>query len=186
MTSEWVDIDVIRAILCVSTTMPFILFASAGIWHFGGSHKFGTKIVTVTSILGYMSAIYAIFIAGYIGIWSALGVALHLISMFLFGWAVGTSGRKTLGLALNDASSRRLITDGPYALVRHPFYTSYIIFWTSNAIIAVSIFTILPAVLLLLLYILTAHREDKALAQLFEDEYPSWHSNTGAFFPKWR
>ena len=186
MAFEWADIDVIRAILSASTTIPFLLFASAGIWHFGGSHKFGTKIVSVTSILGYVSAIYAIFIAGDIYIWSSLGVSLHLLSLFLFGWCVGTSGRKTLGLALNDASSGRLITVGPYALVRHPFYTSYIIFWVGNAIIAVSIFTIIPAVLFIFLYIFTARREDKALAKLFADEYPSWHRNTGAFFPKWR
>jgi protein-S-isoprenylcysteine O-methyltransferase Ste14 len=186
MVFEWTDLDVIRAILFLSTSIPLLLFSSAGTWHFGGRHQSGTWLVTTTSALGYVSVLYAIFTSHKIYLWSALGVALHLSSTFLFGWCIGTSGKRNLGLALNDNSSGRLITDGPYAFVRHPFYTSYIIFWAGSAVIAPSIFTIIPAAALLLIYFYTARREDKALAKLFEDEYPSWYRNTGAFFPKWR
>lgn len=186
MTFDWSHMDIVRVILSVSTTIPFLLFGSAGIWHFGGRHQSGTGLVTIASLLGFCATIYAIWLADRISLWSALGVAMHATSVFIFGWSVGTSGKKNLGLALNDSSSKKLITDGPYALVRHPFYTCYIVFWFGNVAIVFSPFTILPALALAILYFFTSRREDRVLAKLFEEEYPGWHANTGAFFPKWR
>jgi protein-S-isoprenylcysteine O-methyltransferase Ste14 len=187
MGLDWGNAEVIRAILTVSTAIPFLLFASAGLWHFDGGHKSGTGLVSIASLLGFASALYSIWTQGgdYV-LWPAIGVALQASSLFLFGWSIGTSGRKNFGLALNDNASSKLVTDGPYALVRHPFYTSYIIFWTGTAAAASSIFTIFSAVALLTIYFYTSRREDKLLAGTFEDEFPDWHKHTGAFFPKWR
>jgi protein-S-isoprenylcysteine O-methyltransferase Ste14 len=186
MGFDWGNVDVLRAILTVSSTIPFLLFGSAGIWHFGGGHKSGTGLVTITSVLGFIGLIYSIWTQKGHDLWPVLGLALQAMSLFLFGWSVGTSGRKNLGLALNDNSSKKLITDGPYAMVRHPFYTSYILYWAGGAAVAPSIVTALFAVTLIAIYFFTARREDKFLAGLFGDEFPEWHKNTGAFFPKWR
>ncbi len=186
MGFDWGNVDVIRAILTISTTIPFLLFASAGVWHFGGGHKSGTGLVSIASLLGFISILYTIWTYEGNYLWPVLGVALQAVSLFLFGWCIGASGRKNLGLALNENSPKKLITEGPYRLVRHPFYTSYIIFWTGSVAVASSIFTIFSAILLITIYFYISRREDKVLAELFEDEFPKWHKNTGAFFPKWR
>ncbi|MDE2403624.1 MAG: isoprenylcysteine carboxylmethyltransferase family protein [Sphingomonadales bacterium] len=186
MVFAWAHDDIVRAILTASTALPFLLFASAGFWHFGGAWKSGTKLVSVVSLLGFGSVLYGVWTQDALSPWPILGVALQALSLFLFGWAVGTSGRKNLGLALNDNASRKLITDGPYALVRHPFYTSYIVFWIGGVAVASSIFTTASALALIALYFFTSRREDNALAGLFQDEFPAWYAATGAFFPKWR
>lgn len=186
MGFEWDNVDVIRAILTISTTIPFLLFASAGIWHFGGGHKSGTGLVSLASLLGFTSILYTIWTQDGNYPWPVLGVALQGMSLFLFGWCIGTSGRKNLGLALNENASKKLITEGPYALVRHPFYTSYIIFWIGGVAVASSIATALSALTLVVIYFYTSRSEDKMLARLFENEFPEWHEKTGSFFPKWR
>lgn len=183
----WENSDIIRALLTASTLIPATLFLSAGFWHFGGKHRGGTNLVTLTSFITLGSIGYAIWSQTHIGIWPVIGISLQILSVFLFGWCIGISGKNTLGLALDqDRDSQRLITDGPYSLVRHPFYTSYIIFWIGGVAVASSIFTLLVTLALIAIYIYTARREDKVLAENFKDEFPKWRDDTGAFFPRWR
>ena len=182
----WENLDAIRAILIVSSTVPFILFASAGIWHFGGTNKSGTKLVSIVSLLGFISIIYTIYSTNDIYAWSALGVAMQSISVFMFGWCIGTSGKRNLSLAFSDNCSPRLITEGPYSIVRHPFYTCYIIYWIGGYLVASSILPALLPAMLIVIYFFESRREDEVLSKLFKDEFAQWHKNTGAFFPKWR
>lgn len=186
MNSLWENVDVLRAILTVSTIIPFLLFASAGLWHFGSGAKPGTNVVSIASLIGLAAVIYTIWTQPEIQLWSVLGVALQALSVFVFGWCIGTSGRRNLSLAGGESRSTRLLTEGPYAVVRHPFYTSYIIFWIGGVAIAFSIFTIASASLLIAIYSYVARREDEVLAQRFAGEFAQWHDSTGAFIPKLR
>jgi protein-S-isoprenylcysteine O-methyltransferase Ste14 len=186
MSSLWENLDATRAILTASTVVPFSLFASAGIWHFGAGAKSGTNLVSVASLLGFAAIIYAVWAQYDVYLWSAVGVALQSISVFIFGWCIGTSGRRNLSLAFGDSRSAKLLTEGPYSVVRHPFYTSYIIFWIGGIAVACSVFTIAAALVMIGIYFDAARREDKVLAKRFEDEFIQWRGNTGAFFPKLR
>lgn len=186
MSWLWANLDIIHALLIASTTVPFVLFGTAAFWHFGGSVRSGTNLVSVASLLGYVSILYTIWSTDSIYAWSALGIALQSFAVFLFGWCIGTSGKRNLSLAFSENCSPKLMTEGPYAVVRHPFYTSYIIFWLGGFLVAPSIFTALSFLLLVAIYFYASRREDEVLAKLFEGEFAEWHKDTGAFFPKWR
>lgn len=179
------DLAAVRALLTASTVVPFALFASAGIWHFGSGAKAGTNLVSIASL--------ASFVAVVVSIWShepsvaaVLGVVFQCLSAFLFGWSVGTSGRRTLSLAFGDSRSTRLLTEGPYAVVRHPFYTSYLLFWIGGVLVAPTVWTAVSLVVMIVIYRQASRREDEGLARHFPAEFPQWRSKTGAFFPKWR
>lgn len=79
----------------------------------------------------------------------------------------------------------RLKTDGPYGLVRHPFYLSYALTWG-----AMTLSTDLPIqwitlVYLLAFYFLSARREEKALLRsAYSEEYGKYRSEVGMFFPR--
>jgi protein-S-isoprenylcysteine O-methyltransferase Ste14 len=182
----WANPGVMQVILIASTSVPFVLFASAGIWHFGGALKSGGRLVSVASLLGYAAIVYSIATRDGAPVWAALGVILQSLSVFLFGWCIGTSGKRNLSLAFSENCSPRLVTEGPYALVRHPFYTSYLVFWLAGIVVAPTIFTALAFVLLAAIYVYAARREDAVLAQRFQGEYPQWRKVTGAFLPKMR
>ena len=184
MRSFWENWDAMHALLTVTSVVPFVLFGSAGLWHFGGKQKSGTNLVSLASIVGFLAMVFALWFQESLYAWSILGVAFQMMSVFLFGWCVGTSGKRNLSLAFSPNCSPRLMTEGPYSVVRHPFYTSYMIYWIGNAIIATSIFTIGAAVILGILYLYTSRREDEFLAERFAGEFSQWRANTGAFFPK--
>jgi protein-S-isoprenylcysteine O-methyltransferase Ste14 len=186
MNSFWENVDIVRAILTGSTAVPFLLFASAGLWHFGSGAKSGTSIVSIASLLGFASVNYSIWTQADILPWAVIGVALQSFSVFIFGWCIGTSGRRNLSLAGGESRSTRLLVEGPYAVVRHPFYTSYIIFWIGCVAVAFSPLTIASAVLLIAIYCHVARREDQVLAERFAGEFAQWQDTTGAFLPKLR
>lgn len=178
------DWTLIRAVLTVLAVIPFTLFGTAGIWHFGGKLKSGGSLVSVASLAAFLAMIHALWFQDTLGAWSILGVGLQMIAVFLFGWCVGTSGKRNLSLAFSPNCSPRLMTEGPYSVVRHPFYTSYIIYWFGNAIVAPSLATLASAVVLTVIYLYASRREDAVLAERFASEFPEWYKNTGAFMPK--
>jgi protein-S-isoprenylcysteine O-methyltransferase Ste14 len=186
MNSFWENVDIVRAILTASTAVPFLLFASAGLWHFGSGAKSGTNLVSIASLLGFAAVTYSIWTQADVQPWAVLGVVLQAFSVFVFGWCIGTSGRRNLSLAGGESRSTRLLVEGPYAVVRHPFYTSYIIFWLGGVAVAFSPFTVASALLMIAIYSRVARREDEVLAQRFAGEFAQWHDHTGAFIPKLR
>lgn len=184
MSSHLDDWTFIRAVLTIAAAIPFLLFATAGVWHFGGKLKSGGGLVSVASLSGFAAMIYALWFQETITAWSVFGVGLQVLSVFLFGWCVGTSGKRNLSLAFSPNCSPKLVTEGPYSIVRHPFYTSYVIYWVANVVVAPSAFTLISAIVLIVIYLYASRREDKALAQLFAADFPQWYKTTGAFLPK--
>jgi protein-S-isoprenylcysteine O-methyltransferase Ste14 len=99
-----------------------------------------------------------------------------------------TVGSHRIPLALwhqdNDAP-QELVTWGPYTVVRHPFYTSFIL-----ALLAAAIAFPHPLTLVCLLYgtaslTLTAIREERRLSSsVFAAEYTRYMNNSGRFFPR--
>lgn len=186
MSAIWANWDLVRAILTVTSLIPFALFGSAGLWHFGGRQKSGTNLVSIASLVGFLAVLSTLWLQENVQPWAVLGVALQMLSVFLFGWCIGTSGKRNLSLAFSPNCSPKLMTEGPYSIVRHPFYTSYIIYWVGGAIVASSIFTVASTAILIVIYLYASRREDEFLAQRFDGEFDQWHRNTGAFFPKLR
>jgi protein-S-isoprenylcysteine O-methyltransferase Ste14 len=185
MGLDWDNLDTVRALLTTSSAVPFLLFASAGVWHFGGTPRSGTKLVSITSLLAFVSVIYIIWTRESAAWQAVVGAFLQMLSIFLFGWCIGTSGQNNLSLAFGVNSSKSLLTSGPYSLVRHPFYTSYIIFWIGSAVAATSILTAVLAAAMFTIYLFESRREDKVLSTVFVEEFPRWRERTGSFFPKW-
>src|SRR4051812_11607227 len=58
------------------------------------------------------------------------GVALELLSLVLFWQAIRASREARLLFAFDVNLPHSIVRTGPYRIVRHPFYTSYIMFWT--------------------------------------------------------
>jgi protein-S-isoprenylcysteine O-methyltransferase Ste14 len=97
----------------------------------------GMRRLSVASLISYAMYLGLLFPGHH---QSTARVALGLIgltaSIILFWWTVARTRSHRLRLAYTDADPDTLYSDGPYALVRHPFYLSYVIFWVSTAVIA--------------------------------------------------
>lgn len=111
----------------------------------------------------------------------------YLLSACLFWWAIFTAN----GLEFAFSSSvGKIITTGPYKFVRHPFYLSYIITWSTNTLLFNSIPLWITLLYLITFYSISARREEKVIMESeHATEYSHYQKNVGMFLPrvhKWK
>ena len=115
------------------------------------------------------------------------GLALTIASSVLFWWAIVTSRTARLRFAFDPGNPDSLVTHGPYLYIRHPFYASYLVFWTGFGVATWSAYAVLPVAGLFLIYVIAARDEEaKFLRTELADPYASYKSRTGRFFPRLR
>jgi protein-S-isoprenylcysteine O-methyltransferase Ste14 len=114
------------------------------------------------------------------------GAALAFLaaSMALFWWAIGVTRRRRLTLAFSKDQPSFVHSDGPYAWVRHPFYTSYILFWTALAIASASLsFWLMPAIMTWLYLRAIRLEEAKFASSPVAYAYDAYRQRTGMLIP---
>ncbi|CDO69850.1 hypothetical protein BN946_scf184884.g9 [Trametes cinnabarina] len=118
---------------------------------------------------------------------SASGIAISL--PFMAGWVL-----VILGALIRDACYRylgrqftfqlallkghKLVTDGPYAVVRHPSYTGWIIHTTGLLVIQTCRGSWIAECGLLNTLVGRTWREDEALREQFGEQWEQWSSRT--------
>lgn len=113
-----------------------------------------------------------------------VGLLIQLFSLALFFAAIRASRAARLRFVFDPEQPHSLVTEGPYGLVRHPFYVSYSIFWIGWAIATWSAWSLISLALLLTLYVRAAMMEERnfAASPLAED-YAAYRQRVGFFVP---
>jgi protein-S-isoprenylcysteine O-methyltransferase Ste14 len=112
-------------------------------------------------------------------------LAIFAASLALFLWAAKTTRSKLLKLAFDPESPGSVVRTGPYHYIRHPFYTSYILFWL-GCVVA----TLDPLMLVFLgafsaINVTAAYREERSFEiSPFAEEYLNYRKTTGMLWPK--
>jgi protein-S-isoprenylcysteine O-methyltransferase Ste14 len=113
-----------------------------------------------------------------------VGVVLDALSIYLIGF---TMGSHRIPLALwhqDDDAPVEIVTWGPYGLVRHPFYSSFLAAFVAAACVAPSPITVLTALVGLVAMAITARREERRLlGSDLRTTYASYAAGTGRFVP---
>ena len=113
------------------------------------------------------------------------GLLLQLASLWLFWRTIIASRAARLRLAFDPALPGGVVTRGPYGIVRHPFYTSYLLFWLGWSIAAWSIWALPPLLVMLAIYILAARGEEAKFARSsLAAEYQAYREQVGMFWPR--
>lgn len=106
--------------------------------------------------------------------WAVAGVALVVAGLVIRSWAAGTLRKY-----------RRLITSGPYALVRNPLYVgSFLMMGGFCTLVGDWLTLVLVMVPMIVLYWLAVRDEEQGLAQAFPDEWPAYTARVPRFLPK--
>jgi len=111
----------------------------------------------------------------------ALGVALCAIGVGLAIWARMRLGRNW-GAPMSLRQGHELVTDGPYAFVRHPIYTGAIFAMLGSALAADPRWLVLVA-LFGAYFIYSARAEEQLMSQQFPDRYPTYKRRTKMLIP---
>lgn len=114
-----------------------------------------------------------------------IGIAIEIAGAVLFWWAILASRKARLHAAFDDVHPHSIVTGGPYRYLRHPFYTSYLIFWSGWAIAAWSAWTLLPVAIFAVIYVAAARAEEKKFSNTpLAQEYEAYKKRTGFFWPR--
>jgi protein-S-isoprenylcysteine O-methyltransferase Ste14 len=109
------------------------------------------------------------------------------IALSLFWWTIITA--RNLDFAFSKTVGK-LITTGPYAVIRHPFYTSYILVWLSTSILFNSVFLWITLFYLITFYLMSARDEERViLSSEHSKQYIEYRKHVGMFLPritKWK
>lgn len=111
------------------------------------------------------------------------GVLLAAASLLLLAWVHRCLGRN-FSSTLVIRSEHRLVTNGPYRLVRHPMYSAYLLFFLGTFLISGNWIVGASGVgVIATLMTLRLAREEALLEERFDAAYREYRSRTGMFIP---
>ena len=112
-----------------------------------------------------------------------VGILLGLGSFILYAWAQTVLG-KAWSPHLQMRQEHQMVTSGPYACIRHPIYSAYLVFMTGIALITASwLFFGLLAVSIMVVA-LRIPREELMLIEVFGAKYAEYMRRTGGLLPR--
>jgi protein-S-isoprenylcysteine O-methyltransferase Ste14 len=103
----------------------------------------------------------------------------------LFWAAISASRKARLRFAFDPENPHSIVTGGPYRYLRHPFYTSYLLFWSGWAIAGWSAWTIVPVAIFAAIYVTAALAEEKKFSgTALAGDYEDYKMRAGFFWPR--
>jgi protein-S-isoprenylcysteine O-methyltransferase Ste14 len=176
----------------LAVTLVGLIVFGQHVWALRG-HFASERMTTGARIisLGALAACFALLLL----LWSQaqplgaqiVGIAVMVASLALFWAAVRASREAKLRFAFDEALPRSLVTIGPYAQIRHPFYTSYLLFWIGWGIAVWSIWALIPILVMAALYTVAARYEENLLGDSdMATAYAEYRQRAGMFWPKLR
>lgn len=114
-----------------------------------------------------------------------VGLLIEMGGLVLFWAAIKASREARLRLAFDAENPDSIVTVGPYKYLRHPFYTSYLIFWIGWAIAVWSVWTVIPLAALVAIYAAAALGEERKFSNTpMAEAYAAYKQRAGFFWPR--
>jgi protein-S-isoprenylcysteine O-methyltransferase Ste14 len=145
----------------------------------------GAKLISVVVIVTTAFFLYLVWSGAQTRWVQIVGLGFELGAASLFWWAVSASRKARLRFAFDPEYPDSLVTDGPYRYLRHPFYTSYLLFWCGWALASWSIWSILPVLFFTIVYVIAARNEERKFSlSPLASEYEAYRRKTGFLTPR--
>lgn len=179
-------IGTLNTVFIATSLSVFAAFAWGVAAHFRSTHTpTGMKLISGMSLLTIAVVVFQAWSASLHAASVGVGLVMHLAALTLFLRAVRATRRQRLTLAFDDDRPTFLVATGPYRFVRHPFYTSYIIFWAGCALVLRDPYVFALFVTILILYCISARGEEAKFASSdLRDAYQDYRRHAGFLWPK--
>ena len=97
-----------------------------------------------------------------------VGVLIFLPGFFLIEWALFTNSHFETTVRIQADRNHRVVTGGPYRLVRHPGYVGASVMYLAAPLILGTSWAFAPAGLMIILFIIRTALEDRTLREELE------------------
>ncbi len=112
------------------------------------------------------------------------GVVLYLAALGLFWWAIRASLGRPLSAAFSPDLPAHLVAHGPYKLVRHPLYCSYLLCWLAGWVVTARLWLAPTVAVMLVIYLAAARQEEKKFMRSpLAESYVRYRARTGLLVP---
>jgi protein-S-isoprenylcysteine O-methyltransferase Ste14 len=170
-------------LVLVATVVDFTVFAVGSLVVFRKSS--GSRLLTLVTVsVPIFAAIdfYMLMATIVEGLAAVTALLVAVLSTVLFAWAGYNARQYDFSRVFGTHSSRRFVRSGPYQYVRHPFYTSYLLFWSVFPIATGNMLSMFIFGAMLLVYNKAAVSEESHLASMYSG-YQTYFTSTNRFFP---
>jgi protein-S-isoprenylcysteine O-methyltransferase Ste14 len=171
----------------ITTTVIFLCYSIALFCYFRRDAKISWRLNanSILSTLNLMIFVFFLYTRTIDPVAAALGICIQMLSAALFAWAAKSTFRRRLSVAYNRDIPEFILETGPFGLVRHPFYASYVLFWFSFVVIHPSLINAAFAVVIFVFYLNAARFEETKFARSsLAPAYRHYSSRTGMFLPR--
>ena len=110
------------------------------------------------------------------------GFVVELLGLLLLMWARLVLGKNWTS-AWKSKEAGKLVTGGPYALVRHPIYPGTIVLFAGVFVFFGQVVYLLGVLVIFLFSLVRSKSEEKELLEHFPKEYSEYRKQVKAFFP---
>jgi len=142
-------------------------------------------ILSTITLLGLILGVFQIGTLEYITEYNSIryiGLAVYLIFSWVQIWAFKTLG-ENYSQDILIKKDHRLVTNGPFRIIRHPQYMSQILLDIGGAAATLSYIVAPIAVIQIPFILLRASLEDNLLAKHFGNEFSSYKKKSGFVLP---
>lgn len=111
------------------------------------------------------------------------GAAIFALAVWLFRWTHKTLGRNW-SITLEIREAHKLVCEGPYASVRHPMYTSFLLMGLAQALLLANWVAGLAGLVgFLVLFVLRVDKEERMMLETFGEEYRAYMARSKRLVP---
>ena len=140
----------------------------------------------------FLNKFYSIF--GFLTFSTHFEIAIQVIGLIIFYIGAITynlniivAGKYLRPAPSGTLGSHKLVQKGPFRIIRHPLYVSYILILAGLSLILHIYWLLIPTLCIMIGIYPTAKAEEETLIEQFGEEYINYKRNVGMFFPKvWR
>jgi hypothetical protein len=110
---------------------------------------------------------------------------VYVASLALFWSAAAVVRRSRFAIAFTNTTPNEIVTRGPYAVLRHPLYAAYTLYWLAGLLATGVVWLLLPVVTMTLFYVAAILQEEREFMNSdLADQYRDYRRRVGAMFPK--
>ena len=119
------------------------------------------------------------------GLTYGIGMGLLALSTALFWRCVQINYQSKLSPAYSEDHPQHLVCKGPYRLIRHPYYTAYMLSHLGAAVASGQWWTVFPAVVVMGVYYHASRFEEAKFARSpLSKAYEQYKQQAGRFLPR--
>lgn len=145
----------------------------------------GMKFITISSAICALIQLAAIVSALDVPLkWTIVATMAYLGSMALYWWTISVNRKTPLSAAFSPDLPTHLVQRGPYRVIRHPFYASYLLMWAAAVPASGDWRVLITVAFMIAVYISAARAEERKFSHsALAGAYREYRSRTGLLVP---